>query len=275
LVAKHVSSGLGLPEEGVVPGINLSDVDHAEDVELIASDLRESLRISEELQVSWKTDAEALSEWRERVEAAGIFVFALPMAVAECRGASIWETEGPPAILLNSSDGTTAQLFTLMHEYAHLMISQRRGAINLCDPSRRARNREERLANRLAAAVLLPRSLILSRVPDPVPANSYSDWPSKDRRRLRDSLNVSYAAIGIRLKELGIVGEAGAQTFWRKPSSFVPRGVSRPAWQRYRRYLGSHATRLAKRAVDSETMTAAEVARLLDLKVSDVETMLD
>ncbi len=274
MVAKRVHSGLGLPEEAIVPTVRLSDIAATEDVELIASDVRASLGISDDLQISWGSDEDALSEWRERVEEVGIFVFSLPMAVAECRGVSIWEPQGPPAILLNSSDGTTAQLFTLMHEYAHLMLSERRGAMNLCDPSRAARNEEERMANRFAAAALLPRSLILPRVPQPVPGDTYSNWPNRYKRRLRKALNVSNAAIAIRLKELAVVSDAGLQTFWRKPSKFVPRGVRRPLWQRYRRYLGSHTTRLAKQAVDSEAISAVDLSRILDMKVRDVEAML-
>jgi len=274
LVAKHVSVGLGLIEDVAVPSVELREVRQAEDMEVIASRVRASLDISDDLQLSWESDEEALDAWRQRLEAVGIFVFALPIAVAECRGASMWEPGGPPAVLLNSADGTTAQLFTLMHEHAHLILAKQEGAINLCDPSVAARSREEQLANRFAAASLLPRPLVFRLLPDPVPSQNYSDWPQSERIRLRRSLRVSNAAIGIRLQQLGIVADAGLQTFWRRPSTFIPHGVSRPVWQRYRRYLGLHTTRLARRAIDLKIMSPTEISRILDIKVKDVEAMV-
>lgn len=275
LAARRAWQGLGLAEEDVhVPRVDIRQLRGREDIEELASEIRVSLGISDIVQLSWTSDGDALREWRGRLEGSGVSVLTLPMNVEECRGASLWEPGGPPAILVNTADETTAQLFTLAHEYAHLMFGRHRGAFNVCDPSHRARSREEQLANQFAAAALMPRTLILSRVPDPVPGADYSEWPRRDRRRLRDSLKVSSAAIGIRLRELGLISDAGPHSFWRKPSRFTPRGVRRPDWLRYRSFMGPRAMELVREAVSSKAMSATEVARILDLKVGDVEEML-
>jgi len=274
LVAKRVAAGLGLAEDIAIPDVDVSDVRDAPSIEAVASRLRASLGVSENVQLSWEGDEAALNGWRESLEAAGVFVFALPMAVSECRGASLWEPGGPPAILLNTADSAPARMFTLMHEAGHLMFAKRGGSINLCDPSGPPRQREEQLANRVAGAALLPRSLVLPQVPEPVPAQDYSLWPRRERDRLRRSLKASNAVIGIRLQQLGVVADAGVRAFWRRPSSFVPHPPSRPVWQRYRHYLGARTTGLAARAIETKAVSAAELCRILDIKVKDVEAML-
>ena len=273
LVAKRISVELGISEEVSIPEAHLDDLRSAYDIEALATRVRASLGISDELQLSWESDTEAFTTWRDKVEGTGAFVFSFYMPVDECRGASKWEAGGPPAILVNSGDATTAQLFTLLHEFAHLMLADRERNLTLCDPSEPAMAaREERVANRFAAAVLLPRELLDKVLPHSRPSN-FARWPQSERRRIRGLLNVSQAAIAIRLVELELIGEAGMQSFWRRPSGFA-RGKNIPVWRRYRQYLGARATRLARHAVEGEAITTAELSRVLDIKVRDVEALL-
>jgi Zn-dependent peptidase ImmA (M78 family) len=271
LLAKRISSELGITETVSVPAAQLRDLRSAEDIETLATSVRRQLGISDEMQISWRGDAEAFNAWRSGIEGNGVFVFSLSMSVLECRGASIWEAGGPPAVLVNSSDSPTAQAFTLMHEFAHLMFSGREQNLTLCDPSGWAQAREERIANRLASSVLMPRSLVEGLVVRPVPA-SFSQWPVNLKQHLRRSLNVSQAAIAIRLAELGLITDAGKQTFWR--GAVAPRGKSRPVWQRYRRYLGERTVGLARQALEADLMSATDLCRILDVKVRDIEAML-
>ena len=117
----------------------------------------------------------------------------------------------------------------------------------------------------------MPRTVIERVLPRPVP-RTYSLWDRKDWQRLRRALNVSQAAIAIRLEQLGIIAGVGPQSFWRKPRP--PRPKKRPVWQRYRRYLGRRATRLGREAVERDAITTTELSRILDIKVRDVEAML-
>jgi len=65
----------------------------------------------------------AFDDLRSAIESSGVFVFLSSLNVDEVRGLSKWEKGGPPAILVNLADSTAARLFTLMHEYAHLVTS--------------------------------------------------------------------------------------------------------------------------------------------------------
>ncbi len=272
-VAKRVGAALSIAEDVKLPTRSLSSVQTDSDVEDLAIALRDAAGITDHVQRKWASDEQALSAWRDGIEMVGVFVFSQPMAVDECRGASRWDPGAPPALLLNSADTTSAQLFSLVHELGHLAFSTHKSNTNICDPSAPTNLREERLCNRLAGAALVPKSILLPELPDVIPSPRYQDWPAADRRWLRRLLNVSHGVIGIRLEQLGVVQDAGVSSLWRPRSKFV-RAKNRPVWQRYRRYLGSRTIALSKQAVDSEAVSVSELSRLLDLKVSDVETLI-
>jgi Zn-dependent peptidase ImmA (M78 family) len=96
-----------------------------------------------------------LAGWIAAVEALDILVFQTSkVAVAEMRGASI--SEFPfPVVLLNGSDWPRPKAFTLMHEFAHLLLHE--GGI--CDWSEN--QHMERFCNRVAAGVLVPETALL------------------------------------------------------------------------------------------------------------------
>ncbi len=270
-VAKRVSVATGTVEDVSIPRRARGTISDVQEMDLLGEQLRSALGITNEVQESWRNDQQALSTWRERIEGMGAFVFRLPMSPDECRGASRWELGGPPAILLNSIDAVSAQLFSLLHEFAHFVLESTRSTA-VCDPPRFIGQGEERLANRFAGAALVPRDLLTDHLPARSPDHDYALWPADVRNQLRSVLRVSHAVIGIRLQQLGIVTDSGYQRFMRSRSGPV-RGKSRPVWERYRRYVGGRATKLLRAAIESEAITATEIAILLDIKVRDVESL--
>lgn len=265
---RRIAEGIGLAQPPI-PTRQVESIRTKDDIENLAATIRNSIAPSRRKHLDSQTDADAFAGWRSVVEEGGTFVFLLPMRVDECRGASRWEPPAPRTILVNAADHIPAQLFTLIHEYVHLVFTSEPD-INLCDPSVESDTREEFLANRVAAAVLVPRDDLIEAVPPHVPSKSYAAWPSAARAVLKRRFNVSHAVIGIRLRELGIVKDAGYK-IWKKPSGFIPRGRNDKVSTRHRRYLGEHAVALARTAVDSEAVSIGELAKILDLKVRDVE----
>ena len=274
LAAREIAEGLHTLDEVIVPARPASTLRDEQDIEHFAAETRKIFGVSDELQQSWSSDAQALDAWRQAVEGLGVFVFSQPAPVSELRGASRWEPGGPPAILLNSNDGEAARIFTLIHEYTHLTFSREHADTVLCDPSSGGGPHEERLANRIAAAVIVPQDMLLQALPTPVPSADYRVWPSSVKSRIRKSVNASHAVIGIRLRQLGIVGDAGVQRyFWRQEG---PRyGKRQPTWMSYRRYLGTRTIAYARRALDAEVLSVADLSRALGLKVDDLHKVLD
>ena len=90
---------------------------------------RAAIGIDLEEQIAWPSVWQALKHWRAAVEAQHAYVFQLKMPIEEARGFSLLE-QRCPAIVLNQSDAPAARIFTLFHEYAHLLLAKP----GLCTP---------------------------------------------------------------------------------------------------------------------------------------------
>nr|WP_319376573.1 ImmA/IrrE family metallo-endopeptidase [uncultured Methanoregula sp.] len=68
------------------------------------------------------TPVKAFDIWREWLESRNISVLKIKMPVDEARGFSLTDGE-PYVIVVNSGDADRARLFTLFHEYAHILLN--------------------------------------------------------------------------------------------------------------------------------------------------------
>lgn len=125
-----------------------------------ADRIREALGVSLAEQENWKDDDEALKRWRSAIEAAGIFVFKDTFEQKTISGLCLSSTEFP-VVMVNNSTTKTRQIFSLLHEVAHVLF-QRNGistfderATEGLPPQDRA---IERFCNAVAAEVLVPLS---------------------------------------------------------------------------------------------------------------------
>ncbi len=123
-----------------------------------AKKIRDSLKISIEDQVKWKDDSTALKAWRGVLEAAGIFVFKAPFKQKDISGFCLSD-EHLPIIYLNNSTTKTRQIFSLLHELAHLLLKI--NGLSKFDQSYMERLPEndrkiEHFCNAIAAEVLVP-----------------------------------------------------------------------------------------------------------------------
>ncbi len=103
------------------------------------------------------------SKLRAVLESLNIFVFQASFPVDEVRGLTLSDAL-PRAIVINSADAYPARIFSLMHEYGHILLNE--GGI--CVPkygqtSMSASNQEriESWCNKFAAAVLVPADTFL------------------------------------------------------------------------------------------------------------------
>ena len=120
--------------------------------------IREFLGVSLEVQKNWKSVDQALREWRERIENAGVFVFKAAFKQKEISGFCLYQ-DLFPIIYLNNSTTKTRQIFSLMHELAHLLLHLNslskfdKSYFNNLSIDKKA---IEVFCNKLAAQVLIP-----------------------------------------------------------------------------------------------------------------------
>jgi Zn-dependent peptidase ImmA (M78 family)/transcriptional regulator with XRE-family HTH domain len=92
------------------------------DLGALARKTRKYLGISLETQQSWRgATREAMSAWREAVEAVGVYVFKRSFKQREVAGFCLFDRD-LPLIVVNNSTPFTRQIFTLFHELAHLLF---------------------------------------------------------------------------------------------------------------------------------------------------------
>lgn len=123
-----------------------------------AQAIREHLGIALEQQAAWKTDEQALKAWRSAIESCGIFVFKAAFKQKDISGFCLMDAH-LPVVYLNNSATKTRQIFSLLHELAHLLLSM--NGLSKFDTSYieqlpRNERKIEQFCNAIAAEVLIP-----------------------------------------------------------------------------------------------------------------------
>lgn len=173
-----------------------------------ASALRNALGISLDKQIAWRNDDAALKRWRGAIEDGGIFVFKAPFKQESISGFCLVDEEFP-LIYLNNSTTKTRQIFSLLHELAHLLLNvsgiskfESSYVRHLPVPERRI----EQFCNQLAAEVLIPsEDFELQSSLLPPQAEAADDYQFS---ALASRYGVSREAILRRLLDAGKVSQA-------------------------------------------------------------------
>ena len=146
------------PTGDILP--SLERVSLNDDPEVVAERERTRLGISVADQQRFRSVYDAFNKWRQALENQRLLVLQSRMAVEEARGFSLLDNL-IPVISVNISDSIRARVFTLFHEYAHI-LTQNSG---ICTPENISpydTNIQllERFCNYFAGAFLVPRDAL-------------------------------------------------------------------------------------------------------------------
>ncbi|MBK6957004.1 MAG: ImmA/IrrE family metallo-endopeptidase [Nitrosomonas sp.] len=123
-----------------------------------AQQIRQFFGVTLEEQIAWKSDTIALKQWRQAVEDCGVFVFKAAFKQKDISGFCLMD-ENLPIIYLNNSTTKTRQIFSLLHELAHLLLSINGFSKFDTDYIARLPESEKQLeifCNAIAAEILIP-----------------------------------------------------------------------------------------------------------------------
>jgi Zn-dependent peptidase ImmA (M78 family) len=201
LVALEVLSDLGeAPAELGVTAVT------KDNTELVAGRLRERLGLTVAQQVRFN---DHFRGWRDAIEAGGVLVFVLSGAhhqveLEEMRGFAIAE-KPLPVIVVNGKDRTPGKVFTLLHELAHVALSQSaiENDVEAGDALPEPDLIVERFCNRVAAAVLMPREAMLAEAIVVAKQQRQGPWNNEEILAFARRYGVSREALLLRLVELG------------------------------------------------------------------------
>lgn len=200
--------------------------------ENVATDILATLQLTPAL---YKTD-NPIKEWIEAAETAGIFVSRtsfihsrLKLDSEEIQGFAIAD-EYAPFVFVNSEDWNAPQLFTLVHELAHIWIAET-GISNDVEPEMKNKDKFhpiELFCNKVAANALMPKDVIASF--------NLSFQNSKEVFKLAKQLGVSSFALLVRALNLNMISQSTYQKLKKQADSdyteFLKREAERKAIQK-------------------------------------------
>ncbi len=271
-IQHHVTDLLEEDRE-LFPRFDIAQASLADSPEEVAARERARFAISVEAQGQWQGYDEPFDRWRSQIQDFGILVLLMNMPWNDCRGVSLWGEGLIPVIVVNSEDAHNARVFTLFHEYAHLLL--REAGICITEPALTHRVQIERWCNSFAAHFLVPsgelRRTIEVRFADIGP----NDWMMTDIQRLARAFRVSRYVVARRLKELNIssfydLHIAELRRYDRRPKrEGKPSGGVRPEVRRLSE-VGTGVASVLMDAWQGRLTTARELADILSLRTEDL-----
>ena len=249
-----------------VPEIPMLAVDFG-NVEREAANLRVQLEVP--LRPAWRNQYDALNAWKSAIESRGILVFHFSgVSVAEARGFSI-AARPLPAISVNGEDSPHGRIFSLLHEYSHVLVGEG-GNCNFVDYFQTANAAGvERFCNALAAAILLPANDLLQH-PAVVAHGPGPEWSDDELASISATYRVSREAAMRRLLTLGRTTPAEyrrRREEWTTADQPMAGGGFMTWPQRAIRSAGHLFGGLVLDAYRQEAITTADVAEYLGVRI--------
>jgi Zn-dependent peptidase ImmA (M78 family)/DNA-binding transcriptional regulator YiaG len=238
----------------------------------LARRARVLLGVSLDEQRAWDGEYPALNGWKNAIEGLGALVFHFShVDEAEVRGFSISERR-LPVIALNGGDSVTARIFTLIHEFGHLLLGEG-GSCDLADYSRpSARSLPvEVFCNAFAGSVLVPAEALLDDRAVAAATND-TEWSDAELERLARRFRVSREVVLRRLLSLNRANEEFYRT-WRSELLALParddeRSKGRPGVAVITvRDVGKPFARLVLDAYRTNDLTGGDVSELLGVRL--------
>ena len=255
-----------------------------DDPEIVGARVRSHLRVTDAMQRAWRDRRQAFNGWRSLIEESGVLVFQMDnVDTNEASGFALSETK-LPAIAVNRADAPSRRTFSLLHEFAHLLLAKSGVSEFYIDVTRPPETEQVEIwCNAVAAATLLPRETFQSQnvVRDQEPNNSF--WTEESIDALASVFSTGKVSIVRRLLTLGLTDQAFYRTketeyakdyaahLERKKASYADRefgGRNMP--NEAFSLLGHHFIRTVLIPYHSERITLRDVSEYLNLKTKHV-----
>lgn len=245
----------------------------ADDPESLGGKIRGALGVVEKNQPNWRDARIAFNNWRAAIEQLGILVFQTgEVELGEMRGFSL-SLSPLPVIVVNRKDPYVARCFTMLHEFAHLMLR----TAGLCDldnnPGRPPEEqRTEIFCNHVAGAALVPKVALLNeQILQRKDAPLLTD---EELRELALHYSVSREVILRRFLIFGLIDESfyrQKREQYRKEHVRQPKqkGFVTPAVNAVST-LGKTFVRLVLSSYDSGRITTSDLSEYLGVRLKHI-----
>ena len=236
--------------------------------EKVAASVRDAIDVNITKQASWENYYDAIREWRSALEAIGVLVFQIPdVGMDEMRGFS-FALQPLPIIGVNIQDAPPGRIFTLFHEFTHILLKESVLDSGGQDWYQTNNGFEvERFCNEVAGAILIPVEDIFAQAKKLVKSERET-WNDPEVISLSKRYRVSRAVIIRRLRSLQLISRNSFNDLSEKYDVFEPRqpgGGGNPYANKIA-HLGTLIPNLAFQAYYGERLTTSDLSLLLGLK---------
>ncbi|MEX0903921.1 MAG: ImmA/IrrE family metallo-endopeptidase [Pseudohongiellaceae bacterium] len=174
-----------------------------DDPEEVGARVRSLLRVTEADQYSWRSNREAFNAWRAHIELLGVLVFQMDnVPTGEASGFALSEMQ-LPTIAVNRKDVLSRRTFSLLHEFAHLLMAASGISEFYIDVERSAEAQQiEVWCNAVAAAALIPAKMFMGADIVKDHDRATETWSDIEISELAHAFNMSKVSIVRRLLTL-------------------------------------------------------------------------
>lgn len=234
----------------------------------VSNDIRKVLGLKNDWAEEYRTWEDALDGLTQAIEEVGVIVTFngvvgnnthRPIEVSECRG-FVLVNKKVPFLFINSRDAKAAQMFTLIHELAHIWLGVSAGFDNA--KMIPANDPTEVLCDQIAAEFLVPEQKLIEEI---------KDVDNIDFRELSRVFKVSQIVIRRRLLDLKIIEREEFFSFYNEyiQLSNTRKLKNSPGGNFYavaRKRISTRFAGLVNNAVKTDKLLYREAFKLTNLK---------
>jgi Zn-dependent peptidase ImmA (M78 family) len=260
----------------------------AEEQNLIVLEFKSSISLKDDPEVAatkWRNyfglnattrftnDHHALRTWKAALEELGVLIFQESLeSLEELRGLAIYN-ELLPCILLNTKDSVRGRIFSLLHEFCHLLLKTSGiGNMSIADRLSSTESQIEVFCNAFAGAMMVPKDLLLA---DTAVRRSSKSNPIKQSEviRLTNKFQASTEVVLRRLMTFEKITQADYEDYHKKVEEYFK---NRPKKKRDDVIIpqsriaitrnGVPFTELVLTSLNSGVLTEAKAAKFLGVK---------
>jgi len=208
---KEIAEDLNLDMKLKAPKVGVED-----DPKKISRKLRSKLNINADVQKEWRDSYKALEKIRKILEETNIFVFQFSIDPDDARGLALAD-EPPYIIIISSKDDINGRIFTLIHEFGHILLNKT--SIDIPGNTLKTESRDsnkykiERWCDKFASSFLFPDNLAR----DLFDENRENLTHSKTLKSLSNQYKVSKAVLVYKMEELDYISSREREEFFERP----------------------------------------------------------
>ena len=244
----------------------------AENPEKIALEFRKKLDLTRDKQRRFRDGYGFFNYLRDAFEERNVFVFQFSMPIEDARGFTFAD-ELPSTIVVNTKDSIEARIFTLMHEFGHILL--RESAIGIPDVGRLSGNENEKWCDSLSAFFLLPEEY----AKEEFEAHKGSLTTPDQLKRISRKFKTSKAMLLRRMKDMEYITESEYDSKMNQ-YKHLPKNAAKssgsgiPQEIKTRSELGSEFVSLVAENFNSQKITFADALDYLSIKADKFDKLL-